>query len=242
MKKIIIANWKANLPIRSSLVLAKKYSSLSQKKFSIVVCPDFLGIQPISILLKKTNISLGAQDASIFPLGAHTGEIPSSALKSLGVKFILVGHSERRSNGETSEITFQKIQRILAEKITPVICIGENLIQHNQNKTIAVLKKQLFSIFSQLSKEEKERRILIAYEPVWSIGSGKALDADEAGFVCRFIKEFANQNSLSKVEVIYGGSVNESNSDNYLKEENISGLLLGGSSLNFPLFSKIVNS
>ena len=241
MKKLLVANWKANLLPKESLVLAKKYSTFSSVKNNIVVCPDFLATLPASLLFKKTALSLGAQDCSNFSSGSHTGDISATALKSAGVKFVIVGHSEKRASGDTDKIVSEKVQKILAEKITPIICIGENANEKKARKTAAIFKKQLAAIFTNLSKAQLSQPIIIAYEPLWAIGSGNALAADEAAKLCKLAKETALSFGASKIKVLYGGSVDAKNSANYLTKNEIDGLLIGGSSLNFQAFRKIIN-
>ena len=241
MKKIIVANWKANLLPKESLSLAKKYSTLKSANSNIVVCPDFLAISSVAQLLKKSAISLGAQDCSISSLGSHTGDISASALKSVGVQYIIVGHSERRASGDTDKIVSEKVQKVLAEKITPIICIGENAAERRAKKTTVILKKQLAAIFSNLSKAQLSQQFFLAYEPLWAIGSGNALAAEEAAELCELVKKTASAIGASKLKVLYGGSINKDNSVSYLQDNRIDGLLIGGASLDFRSFSKIIN-
>ncbi|MFZ4648066.1 MAG: triose-phosphate isomerase [Patescibacteria group bacterium] len=240
MKKIIIANWKAKLGPREAISLAKKYSFLNSK-YSLVVCPDFSVIYPISELLKKTKIFFGSQDCSAFPSGAHTGEVSASSLKTLGAKYVIIGHSERRANGEGIDLILQKVQKVLAEKMIPVVCVGESAKERLQKKTMTILTKQLSQVFNKLSPEQKSQKIFVAYEPVWAVGSGQALAPEESEFICGFIKKNTNSLGASKVEVLYGGSVSANNAKEYLNQDNVSGLLIGGASLDFSVFRKIIN-
>lgn len=241
MKKIIVANWKANLLSKESLVLAKKYSTFKSANSNIVVCPDFLAILPIAQLLKKSAISLGAQDCSVFSLGSHTGDISASALKSAGAKYIIAGHSEKRASGDTDKIVSEKVQKILTEKLTPIICIGESASERRAKKTAAVFRKQLAAIFGNLSQTQLTQSIFIAYEPLWAIGSGKALIAEEAAELCELARKTALSFGASKIKVLYGGSVDTKNAAGYLQKNEIDGLLIGGASLNFQAFKKIIN-
>ena len=241
MKKIIVANWKANLSPKEALRLARKYSALKIKDLALVVCPDFLSIQPLAVLFKKTSIILGAQDCSAFSLGAHTGEISASSLKSAGASQVIIGHSERRTIGESNEIICQKVKNSLAEKLTPIICIGESAVERRQKKTAVVLKRQLSAVFSGLTKEQLAKKILVAYEPIWAIGTGRPLDAKEANNLCGDIKKIAVAFGASNIFVLYGGSVNDTNAEDFLSSSAIDGLLLGGASLKFQVFSQVVN-
>ncbi len=241
MSKIIVANWKANLLPKESSVLAKKYSTLKSANSNIVVCPDFLAISSVAQLLKKSAISLGAQDCASFSLGSHTGDISAVALKSIGTKYIIVGHSEKRASGDTDKIVAEKVQRILTEKLTPIICIGESAAERRAKKTAAVFKKQLAAIFGNLNKVQLVQPIFIAYEPLWAIGSGNALVAEEAAGLCELAKKTALSLGIKKIKVFYGGSVDAKNASAYLQKNEIDGLLIGGASLNFQAFKKIIN-
>lgn len=241
MSKIIVANWKANLLPKESLVLAKKYSTLKSVKADIIACPDFLALSAAAQLLKKSAVNLGAQDCASFSVGSHTGDIPAIALKSIGAKYIIAGHSEKRASGDTNKIVSEKVQKILTEKLTPIICIGESASERRAKKTAAVFRKQLAAIFGNLSQTQLTQSIFIAYEPLWAIGSGKALIAEEAAELCELARKTALSFGASKIKVLYGGSVDTKNAAGYLQKNEIDGLLIGGASLNFQAFKKIIN-
>ena len=184
---------------------------------------------------------MGAQDCAGFSLGSHTGDISAIALKSIGTKYIIAGHSEKRASGDTDKIVAEKVQRILAEKLTPIVCIGESAAERRVKKTAAVFRKQLAAIFGSLNKKQLAQPIFIAYEPLWAIGSGKALIAEEAAELCELVRKTALSFGASKIKVFYGGSVDTKNAAGYLQKNEIDGLLIGGASLNFQAFKKIIN-
>ncbi|MCX6795358.1 MAG: triose-phosphate isomerase [Candidatus Falkowbacteria bacterium] len=242
MKKIIIANWKDNLVATKSLTLAQKYKTIKICDcLKAVVCPDFSAISSVASIFKKTALQLGAQNCSALPIGAHTGEVSVEILKSLGVKYVIVGHSERRACGESDEVVSQKASKVLAAKMLPVVCVGETALERRSGNTLLTLERQIRGALGKLPKNLKSARIILAYEPVWEIGSGKMLAASEAEETCLIIKNFAKKCGALKVEVIFGGSINKNNSQEYLNKKNIDGLLVGGASLDFKNFSQIVN-
>lgn len=242
MKKLFIANWKMQLDNKESLALSKSFSKRFKKSSDeIIVCPDFSSLSPVSQNLKGSAIKLGAQDIAAYDKGAYTGEVSAKSLKQLGVKYVIIGHSERRQYlKEDSAMLKLKIVQALAVGLTPIFCIGENLKERNSKKTHQVLYKQLEDSLTGLDITN-DKDIVIAYEPVWAIGSGKAISPTEAESAHVFIK-----GSLAEIigqipRVLYGGSVNSKNAADFVEWPNIDGLLIGGASLNLDEFSKIVN-
>lgn len=229
------------LDIKESMALAKSYArSFKTSKDEIVAAPDFSGLSLVATNLKKSAVKLAAQNIAAYDQGAYTGEVGAKSLKQLGVKYVLVGHSERRTylkeNGETINL---KISQALKNNLIPVLCIGESLKERKSKKTNSVLHKQLQEALAGL-KISDDKSIIVAYEPVWAIGSGKAMLPNEAEGMHVFIKVALAEIIGQIPRVIYGGSVNAKNAGEFLEWPNIDGLLVGGASLKLDEFSKIV--
>lgn len=240
-----MANWKMNLSIKESLELAKQYSKkISSSKNEVVLCPDFASIAFIGPVLKGTKILLGAQDSAAYNIGAYTGEVSPKNLKVLGVKYVILGHSERREHlHENSSIINNKIKVALENKLTPVLCIGEKLIQKEAGETKLFLLQELRHALKGV-KIKTGNDLVIAYEPVWAISSNKnakPIIPEEASEIQAYIKAQAKKILHLEVRVLYGGSVNSANASEFLKQNNIDGLLVGGASLKLNEFSIIVS-
>lgn len=218
---IIALNNKCNLTKEEFLKYQKQLEGLGEK-YNLILCPTnlFIGITNLH------QINIGAQNVGSTECGAYTGEISAAQLKSLDVKYCIVGHSERRKyQQETNQEINAKIRLLLKEQITPILCIGEEQEDRIANKQDEVIKIEIEEGLSDLSKEEKEK-IIIAYEPIWSIGTGKIPTNEEIKQVLSLIKE-----SLPNTKVLYGGSANENNIDTLKEIKEIDGYLLGGLSL-----------
>ncbi|MEK7651324.1 MAG: triose-phosphate isomerase [Patescibacteria group bacterium] len=224
MKKIIIANWKLN---PKTLAQAIKLAKASDKK-GAVVAPPFVFIEEIGKILKKA--ALGAQDL----------KIPPEELKRLGVKYIIIGHSDRRALGETDAVINKKVKTALMHGFKAILCVGEKWSV--RKKGIAAAKK---FVASQLRKDlensirqpaDKNQNLIIAYEPIWAIGTGRNDTPADASEMAQFIKNILIQNS----KILYGGSVDAKNAKSFLEAEAINGLLVGGASLNSRDFNKII--
>ena len=239
MKKLFIANWKMQLDYKGSLALAKSYNKQFRKVGNeIVVVPDFITLAPVKDLLK---LKLGAQDVSPFVKGAYTGEVSAKSLKQLGVKYVLIGHSERRGFfKEDSAILKLKLMAALDADLIPVLCIGENITAYKAKKTHAVLRKQLEEVLFGVTISH-DNSIVIAYEPVWAIGSGKTPTSEAVEATHVFVKGVLAEVIGQIPKVLYGGSVSAKNAADFLEWPNIDGLLVGGASLKVDEFSKIVN-
>ncbi len=232
-KKIIIANWKLN----GSIQFAKNYiknidfvSSTDGK--NLIVCPPV----PLIPYLKSDKFYIGAQDTSIYNLGAFTGEISSKLLKEVGCDFSLVAHSERRKIfNESNDDILDKIENLISSNIIPIFCIGENLEQRKENLTKDILKDQ---ILSSLPSKIDQNKIIIAYEPVWSIGTGLIPKIEEILEIHDFIKNDIFKNS--NLKVVYGGSVKAENYKSIIDERLVDGLLVGGASINLDEFNQII--
>lgn len=218
---IVALNNKSNLEKQE---LEKYLEELKEVKTShqLILCPTFLNIASVSL----SNVDLGAQNVSTRDNGAFTGEISAKQLKSYGVKYTIIGHSERREyQKESLEEIHDKLIKLLENDITPILCIGETLEERKQNKVKEVLDKELTTAIMGLTEEEK-KRIIVAYEPIWSIGTGVIPTKEEIEEVFNFIKD-----KLPGTSVLYGGSANEENIDMLKEIAQIDGYLLGGLSL-----------
>lgn len=242
MKKILIANWKMQLDYSGSLALAKKYQQKIKKtKNELIVAPDFASLEMVKNVLKKTTCKLAAQNVAAWEHGAYTGEVSAKTLKQMGVKYVLIGHSERRQYlKEDSKTLRLKIEQALSAGLIPVLCIGENLAAYRAKKTHSVLRKQLEEVLFGMMIDNN-KAILIAYEPVWAIGSGKAMSPEEAEANHVFIKGVLASLIGQIPKVLYGGSVNSKNAALFLEWPNVDGLLIGGASLKVDEFSQIAN-
>lgn len=242
MKKLFIANWKMQLDYKGSIALAKLYQKKLKKiKNEVVVTPDFTVLSAASDIFKKTSLKLGAQDCAFSLHGAYTGEVSVKSLKQLGVKYVLIGHSERRGYfKEDSGLLKFKVAAVLESGLVPVLCIGEKLTEYRAKKTHSVLRRQLEEVLFGL-EINNESAIVIAYEPVWAIGSGKTPSAKEIEANHVFIKGVLAELIGQIPRVLYGGSVSAKNTTELLEWPNVDGLLIGGASLKVDEFSKIVN-
>ena len=246
MKKLIVANWKMNMTKASGISLVKSLSAKINRSISssreVVVCPPFTLISEISKILKSSKISLGGQDCSTDSFGAFTGDISSLMLKDLGCKYVIVGHSERREHhNESEKIIKNKLDLALSLGLKVILCVGEKMQERKKGNTIRIITRQLQL---SISKKCNNKNTIIAYEPVWSIGSGVTPKDSEICDVHNFIKNKSSQLSIGDkpLMVLYGGSVNPRNSKNILSLQNVDGALVGGASLKLKSFLDIIRS
>ena len=247
-KKIIAGNWKMNNDISQTTDLINGLKSILQSSPSsiVIVCPPYTSLTTAQQLLKGSSIKLGAQDVSLYDSGAYTGEISLSMLKSVGCDYVIVGHSERRQyHAETNEIINQKAKKVLAGGLLPIICVGETLEEREKNITSQILTTQVKGVLNGLSAGEVEKSI-IAYEPVWAIGTGKTASKEQAEEVHLLIRTLIAQlyssNTADKVIIQYGGSVKPDNAKELLSQPNIDGALVGGACLKADSFASIINA
>lgn len=232
MSKLIIANWKLN-PL--TLEGAKKLAHDSDIE-GLVICPPFPFLESVSKALKWAK--LGAQDVFWEEYGAFTGEVSAAELKDLGAEFVIIGHSERRKLGETDEMVAKKVAAALKAGLTPILCIGESKADREQGKTKEVITHELKGGLSLVSGPA---RVVIAYEPIWAIGTGTPDAPENTVDVVRFITETLSGRGLD-IQVLYGGSVTSENAESFLKHPEISGALVGGASLKGEEIKKIVEA
>jgi len=243
MKKIIIANWKMQLSLKESLELAKQADKkIDGKKNRVVLCPDFSALPFVGSAIKSGALELGAQNSAMDARGAYTGEVSPVNLKALGVKFVILGHSERREYlHENSGIINLKIKAALKQGLVPVVCVGEKLTVKKSGETEAYLSRELGHTLKGV-KIKKASDLIIAYEPIWAISTNKnarPMSAADADAIHGFIAATAARILKNPVSVLYGGSVNIVNAGEFLSQKNIGGLLVGGASLKIKDFSHI---
>ncbi len=248
ISKMIVANWKMNMSLKSSLGFIEKFIeniSDSDSSNEIVICPPFIYLGAVSQKLLKTNIKVGAQNCFYKDSGAFTGEISPKMLLELEVSYVIIGHSERRLHlGESSEIINKKLLEVLKNNISPILCIGETKAQRDMGLVNQIITEELEKCLKGVSKNEIEN-VVIAYEPIWAIGTGNAIRLEEAEKICKLIREIISQiyskNISNKVRILYGGSLNLENFKTFLNSQNIDGVLIGNASLDVSSFTEISN-
>ncbi len=247
-KKVIAGNWKMHNLVSESLELVKALKPLvaDVEDVEIVVCPVYTSLYAVGSEIKGSNIKLGAQDCFWEEKGAFTGEVSPWMLRDVGAEFVIIGHSERRQYFcETDEWVNKKVKSAIKAGLTPIVCVGEKLEEREANRTFEVVRSQLDNGLGDLSPEEAGR-IIIAYEPVWAIGTGKTATPEQAQEVHAFIRGWFRErfgDSLADaLRIQYGGSVKPTNARDLLSQEDIDGALVGGASLKADTFAEIVKS
>jgi triosephosphate isomerase len=236
MTKLIICNWKMNLGDANSLNFLNKLNIKSNFDGQYIICPPFTSIALVNDKLKMLNSSwlLGAQDCSAFDNGARKGDISSQMLKDSGCSYVIVGHSERRMyHGEDNEMVKAKALNALQHQLIPIMCIGETEKAYSLGKTKEVLKKQLEE--SMPSKE-----CVVAYEPVWAIGTGKVPKIEEIEATHQFIQSVLISLGFCDIPVVYGGSVQADNITEILDQPSVAGVLIGGASVKADSMNQII--
>ena len=211
----------------------------------VVICPNFVCLETVGNLLDGKKVLLGAQNVYFEEKGAYTGEVSADMLVSAFVDYTIVGHSERRTYfGETDEDVNKKVKILLSRDIKPIICVGETLEQREEGKHLNLVKMQVINALKDIDEKSVSEKVVIAYEPIWAIGTGKTATAEEANEMCKFIRsviaEIYSEKVAQKVRIQYGGSVNSKNASEILNMSDIDGALVGGASLKED-FVSIVN-
>jgi len=244
-KKIIAGNWKMNLtPKEAEIFINSIKNKVDTDKSDVVFCVPFLDLPAALSLLKGTNISVGAQNMHHADKGAYTGEISAPMLAELGVEYVIIGHSERRQHfGETDAGVNKKVKKALEYNLIPIVCVGETLEQRKQGITIELVRQQVKIDLLDIPADQA-KNIVIAYEPVWAIGTGETATNDQAEEVCAAIRvvlaEIFDRDTADCIRIQYGGSVNAANAAELFAMPNIDGGLVGGASIK-PEFEKVVN-
>lgn len=245
-KPIIAGNWKMNKTAKEA---AKLIVGLRDKvagaSCEVVICPPYTSLAQAVTLTEGTNIKVGAQNMYFEESGAFTGEISPLMLKEIGVEYVILGHSERRQYfKEDDELINKKLKSAYIYGLTPILCVGETLEERETGKTYEVISNQLLADFADIDSKNVENSI-IAYEPIWAIGTGKTATSEDANDVIKFIrgkiKEMFGENPAEEIRIQYGGSVKPSTIKGQMQMSDIDGALVGGASLNVEDFAGIVN-
>jgi len=247
-RPLIAGNWKMNLNRSESEALAR---SLAEQSGSIpnadlLVCPPNVYLLPVAAAISGTSVALGAQNMYFEDDGAFTGEISAAMLRDVGARFVILGHSERRHIlGETDDEVNRKAKKALAAGLTPIICVGETLQERESGQTARVIRSQFSGSFAGLSAEQMQSTV-VAYEPVWAIGTGRTATPQQAEEVHadlrKLIAEAYNTGVADSVRILYGGSVKPDNAGELLSQANVDGALVGGASLKADQFVAIARA
>jgi len=246
-KKIIAGNWKMNKTLEEGINLAKEVNDkLNRDDVTVVLCTPFIHLTEVKKVIVKKNLYLGAQNCASEESGAYTGEVSAAMIKSTGADYVIIGHSERRTYyHETNEILNKKVKLALKHNLIPIFCCGEILEERNKNIHFEVVQKQLKESLFDLPAEEF-KKIVIAYEPVWAIGTGVVATPQQAQEMHAMIREFVanhyNKQIANDLTILYGGSCKASNAPDLFKNPDVDGGLIGGASLIADEFIGIVNS
>ena len=246
---LIAGNWKMNKTVEESVELV---NALKQKLSDgsvasdreVLVCPPFTSLVVVKEIVKNSVIKLGAQNMYFEKSGAYTGEISALMLKNAGCEYVIIGHSERRQYfGETDESVNKKMKVAFENSIIPIVCVGETLQQREKNEAFSVIEKQVKVGVAGLSAEQS-KKLVIAYEPVWAIGTGKTATPQQAEEVHAFIRkiytEMYGKDAAESIRILYGGSVKPDNVSEIMRQPDIDGALVGGASLKADDFIKLV--
>lgn len=248
MELIIAGNWKMHKTAAETTAFCREISR-DAEQFSgveVLVCPPYTSLTAAQDILKGSKIKLGAQNLHFAQQGAYTGEIAAPMLLELGVEYVIIGHSERRHlMGEGDDLVRQKVKAALDNDLKPILCVGETEEQREDGLTEIMIEKQLAGALDGLSAEETEN-LVVAYEPVWAIGTGKAASTDDAesaaALIRRYFKDKLGEKAATSLRIQYGGSVKAENIGSYLALPSVQGALVGGASLEAESFSALVQA
>jgi triosephosphate isomerase (TIM) len=247
-KLIVAGNWKMNKTVAEALELVRELKSelANIKEVDIVVCPPFTALSAVAQVIRGSNIDLGAQNMSEHGPGAYTGEIAAEMLRELAVRYVILGHSERRQyQKESDELISKKAQAAHAASLQPIVCVGETLAEREADQTEKVLETQVRGSSKGLSKEQMSETI-IAYEPVWAIGTGKTATTAQAqeahAFIRGLLVKLFDESTARRVRIQYGGSVKPSNARELMSQPDVDGALVGGASLEAKSFAEIIKN
>lgn len=248
MRKIVAGNWKMNTTVAEGKILAGEVVELSRnlpEDVELIIAPPFTHLTEVEKIVNESRVSLSAQNCADMPSGAYTGEVSSLMLASMGVEYVIIGHSERRQYyGETSETLCKKIDLLFASKITPIYCVGETQVERESGDYKEVVKRQIEEVVYHLYSTNFEK-LIIAYEPVWAIGTGLTATSDQAEEMHAFIREVLRLKfgALAKqTPILYGGSCKPSNAAELFGKPNVNGGLIGGAALKAEDFIGIAKS
>ena len=244
-KKVIAGNWKINMLPNEAIAFIEQITPMvKDTENEVILCVPYIDLFYSLLSAQKTNIKIGAQNMHWEEKGAYTGEVSGQMLKSIGVEYVIIGHSERRQYfAETDETVNKKVKAALSNGLKPIICVGETLEQREQGKAEEIITKQTMLALEGLAKEQMEN-VVLAYEPIWAIGTGKTATSEDANNSIKSIRnkvaELYGQEVAEKITILYGGSVKADNAKELFSTTDIDGGLVGGASLKVEEFSKIV--
>lgn len=245
-KKIIAGNWKMNYCVNKAENFVMEIKDrINTDEVDVVICPNFVSLDRVSDAIDGTNIKLGAQNVYFEDKGAYTGETSVNMLSAVGVSYCIVGHSERRQYfNETNEIVNKKAKKLLEKDIAPIVCVGETLEERESDKMFEVVEKQVKESLDGIDEQSIKNKVVVAYEPIWAIGTGKTATAEQANEMCKHIRNVISnmysEEVAQSVRIQYGGSVKPANANEILNMSDIDGALVGGASLTND-FVAIVN-
>ena len=246
-RKIIAGNWKMNmLPNEAMSFINELEPYAKNAKCEIILCVPYTDLFYSLLTAQNTNIKIGAQNMHWEESGAYTGEIAPNMLKCINIEYVIIGHSERRQYfAETDETVNKKIKSALKHELNPILCVGETMKQRELGLEEEVIKQQINGALEGITKEQAEK-IVIAYEPIWAIGTGKVATKDDANNMIKLIRKeielLYNKEVANNVSILYGGSVNKNNSKELFETSDIDGALVGGASLKVDEFNEIIKS
>ncbi|MEW6192346.1 MAG: triose-phosphate isomerase [Bacillota bacterium] len=245
--QIIAANWKMNKTIPEAVAFAREIvQGVDFTGVEVVLCPAFPALGPVAEAVSGSPVRVAAQDVFWEDQGAYTGEVSPVMLRDAGCRYVIIGHSERRQYfGETDETVNRKVKAVLRHGLIPIVCVGERLAEREAGETFAVVERQVTAAFAGV-EEAVAAGTVIAYEPVWAIGTGKNAAPEDAQAVNRFIRELVGRlyspATAAQIRIQYGGSVTPENAASLLGQPDIDGALVGGASLKVSLFAAIINA
>ena len=246
-RKIIAGNWKMNmLPNEAMSFITELEPHVKNVKCEIILCVPFTDLFYSLLTAQNTNIKIGAQNMHWEEAGAYTGEIAPNMLKCINVEYVIIGHSERRQYfAETDETVNKKIKAALKPELKPILCVGETLKQRELGLEEEIIKQQIIGALEGITKEQIEK-IVVAYEPIWAIGTGKVATKNDANNMIKLIRKeiesLYNKETANNVSILYGGSVNKNNSKELFETSDIDGALVGGASLKVSEFNEIIKN
>ena len=247
-KYIVAANWKMNRKFNETIEFCTKnlepLVDISQHKLiNLVICPSFISIYPLCNIFKETKVNIGGQDCSNYTKGSFTGQVSAKSLHEAGCNYCIIGHSEtRKYKCDTDKEIAQKFVHLIDFDISPILCVGENKEEYEAGKAISVIEKQLVNIFTILNTARISEYLTpcIAYEPIWSIGTGKIPSEDHLHSIFAWLSnKLASLKTHAKLKFLYGGSLDENNVENFKSIKQIDGFLIGGASLDIKKLEKI---
>ncbi|MEX2381176.1 MAG: triose-phosphate isomerase [Opitutales bacterium] len=247
-KQLIAGNWKMNRNASESADLARDIVQVVGQQYDVetVICPPFTSLSAVARVLDSSTIKLGAQNMHPEESGAYTGEISAEMLRHLFATYVILGHSERRTHFEESDAFINaKVKAALYHRLKPILCIGETLEQRENNQTLAVVEGQLTGGLAGVEADDGDS-VVIAYEPVWAIGTGKTAQPEQAqevhAQIRSIVKDLFNENVASRLRILYGGSMKPANAEELLAQPDIDGGLIGGASLEARSFIQLVQA